>query len=109
MDLGFFFENDEMCRGNERNFSSKYDVRINAIPLPPVSRIFPKILICCETTKCHVGESADKHGERTKTKRLNCKKKKKKERGEKLINERKKDKVCKKKKIPVSEIFQCYR
>lgn len=35
-----------------------------------------------------MGESADKRGERTKTKRLNCKKKKKG--GKKLINERKK-------------------
>lgn len=35
-----------------------------------------------------MGESPDKRGERTKTKRLNCKKKKK--RGKKLINERKK-------------------
>lgn len=54
-----------------------------------------------------MGESADKRGERTKTKRLNCKKKKK--RGKKLINERKKKikrgKKKKKKKFRSAKYF----
>lgn len=54
-----------------------------------------------------MGESADKRGERTKTKRLNCKKKKKG--GKKLINERKKKikrgKKKKKKKFRSAKYF----
>lgn len=54
-----------------------------------------------------MGESPDKRGERTKTKRLNCKKKKKG--GKKLINERKKKikrgKKKKKKKFRSAKYF----